>query len=253
MIRLLVALIEFLPLVLALLWRLRWVAQRVAAAMARGLVLLVRLALAALTATGCGVATYSVLTTDEHTALPLAAGFAVALAAGAATLWCTRSWGVEVDALEMFGRPPVPQSRPRPVIAPAAPPPQCADPASPDGEETGEARSTAASPALLTPVLRDRLTTTEAALAHAARDAIGVPAADWLTFWRRRVPDLIASAQDVWDDADAAERPAVAADLTASLEAIIAEADVRLAAIRKVRRDLFTTRTNHARARVREG
>lgn len=118
---------------------------------------------------------------------------------------------------------------------------------------TNEQPGTSPAASLVTPALRDHLAITEAALAHAARDDIGAPAADWLTFWRRRVPDLIASAQDVWDDADAAERPAVAVDLAASLESIIAEADTRLAAVRKARHDLFTTRTNHARARVREG
>lgn len=106
---------------------------------------------------------------------------------------------------------------------------------------------------LLTPALRGRLSTTEVALAHAARDAIGQPAADWLTFWRRRVPDLITSAQDVWDDTSPTERPALAADLAASLDGIITEADTRLAAIRKTRRDVFTTLSNHARARMHGG
>lgn len=189
----------------------------------------------------------------------IAAPVALALAMG--MLWASRGWGsapVEtapsspvrvVDPADFRRTPDEAAERVRLVAA---------------REEAKEAATRArrrAAPreepppatSLLTPALHDRLTTTEAALAHAARDEIGAPAADWLIFWRCRVPDLIASAQDVWDDAGTVEKPAIAVDLAASLDAIIAEADTRLATIRKARRDLFATRTNHARARVREG
>ncbi len=67
------------------------------------------------------------------------------------------------------------------------------------------------------------------------------------------MPDLIASARDVWDDAAASERQSVAETLATALREIIAEADRRIGVVQTARRDRFTTRTNHAAARVRGG
>ena len=81
----------------------------------------------------------------------------------------------------------------------------------------------------------------------------GEQAAEWLGFWRRRVPDLIAAARAMHEDADGAEKTAVAHRLAAHLDGVIAEAERRVAVVRSARRDRFKTLGNHADARVREG
>lgn len=108
-------------------------------------------------------------------------------------------------------------------------------------------------PALIEPALQEALDATERALERAARDPAGGAAGEWLEFWRLRVPELIAAARDVWDDAAASERQEVVDKLSASLRDVIAEADRRIGVVQAARRDRFTTRTNHAAARVRGG
>lgn len=115
------------------------------------------------------------------------------------------------------------------------------------------AEAVPAAPTLIEPALQEALEATEKALERAARDPVGAPAGEWLDFWRRRVPDLIAAARDVWEDTAAAERQDVANKLAASLCDIIAEADRRIGGVQAARRDRFTTRANHAAARVRGG
>lgn len=113
-----------------------------------------------------------------------------------------------------------------------------------------------ASPAPLPLVSADlqiRLDTTECALAHAARDAHGVAADEWLIIWRRRVPDLIAAAQAHHDDLDPAGRAEVTAQLTERLDEVINEANRRIFIARKSRADLFNVRANHAEGRARNG
>lgn len=183
-----------------------------------------------------------------------------ALALAISTLWASRGWGgSQVDVATPSSVRLVDPADYR--VAPA----QAAERARLAAAEEGSAatptasRASAksahpASPPILNAPLNERLATTEAALARAARDDIGQPAADWLTFWRRRVPDLIASAQDVWDDAGSdRERADIAQRLTTQLHDILSEADRRLSTVRAARRDLFATRANHAAARVREG
>lgn len=160
-------------------------------------------------------------------------GASVLLALGAAVLWLTRAWGQR----RMIA--------PRPAVrSPAAKPPPTVSAANePDVRP----------PSLVDPVLRRRLDDTEAGLARAARDDLGAPAAEWLAFWRRRVPDLIAAAQGAHDDAEPVEKPAVAARLAEHLAGILAEADQRIAQVQAARRDRFATLGRHADARVRDG
>ena len=106
---------------------------------------------------------------------------------------------------------------------------------------------------LLDPSLREALWATEQALDRAARDALGQPAAEWLSFWRHRVQDLIAAAQDVWEDAAPREKSDTAHALAVAMDDVIAEADRRLETVRNARRDLFAARANHAATRVRDG
>lgn len=115
------------------------------------------------------------------------------------------------------------------------------------------AATVSAAPALIEPALQEAVDATEEALERAARDPAGASAGEWLDFWRRRVPELIAAARDVSDDAVASERQSVAKTLATALREIIAEADRRIGVVQAARRDRFTTRTNHAAARVRGG
>lgn len=108
-------------------------------------------------------------------------------------------------------------------------------------------------PPLIPADLRARLDATERALAHAARDAHGAMADEWLTIWRRRVPDLIAAAQAHHDDRAAAGRAEVTAQLARRLDDLIAEAEHRIAIARQSRGDEFTIRANHAEYRARNG
>ncbi|MBB5700120.1 hypothetical protein FHR19_003502 [Sphingomonas yantingensis] len=55
----------------------------------------------------------------------------------------------------------------------------------------------------------------------------------------------------MWDVGTAFERQGVAKTLATALREIIAEADRRIGVVQAARRDRFTTRTNHAAARVR--
>lgn len=106
---------------------------------------------------------------------------------------------------------------------------------------------------LLSRELRERLNLAEQALARAARDTLGASAAEWLEFWRRRVPDLIRAAQDVYDDGDTSRKELTVQQLADDLDEIIAEAHRRVNRAKAARLDLFDTRTRHARARVQGG
>lgn len=266
--RLVIALLEFatavIPLLLAaaILWRLRRPLRRLAEAVTRALVLLVRLVLAGAAAVGCGLAAFLAVTGEDSTVLPVAAALASAITGIVATLWLTRDWRAKFGSLEPFDsaiaphRSPVPQD----TAAPSAPPrepPRRASGRDPEPEisarDSDSVPPPLRPPPLLDPALRQRLTATEEELARAARDDLGAPAAEWLTFWRRRVPDLISAAQDVYDDAGDKDKAVVAARLAEHLDNIIAEADRRLAIVRAIRHDLFTTRGNHAEDRIRSG
>lgn len=180
-----------------------------------------------------------------------------ALAAGAMMLWFSRKWGRDLTTATA-GVAEVPASahnqvRSSSLVAGKA----NSSPSSGDRSAAqGAAPRRAASldhDQLLDPALQQRLAKTEEALTRAGRDNLGQPAAEWLDFWHRRVPDLIAAAQGVWDDADPPEQASVAQRLADHLHAIIAEADARLVAVRDARRDLFNIRGNHADARMRDG
>lgn len=108
-------------------------------------------------------------------------------------------------------------------------------------------------PCIITTDLRVRLDATERALAHAARDAHGAMADEWLTLWRRRMPDLIAAAQAHHDDLDPTGKAATIAQLTQRLNDLIGEAEHRIAIAKQSRADEFLIRANHVEDRVRNG
>jgi hypothetical protein len=101
--------------------------------------------------------------------------------------------------------------------------------------------------------LRRRINDGEKALLRAARDDLGRPAAEWLAFCQRRVPDLITAAQAVYDEADDEERARVVQRLAEHLNRIMSEADERISDTRGIRCDLLTNRFNQADTRGREG
>ncbi len=220
-------------MVLKILRLLFWFAVRLAASAVAGLV--------------GGVIAYN-LSTPEFAWTSAPVGFFAA----AAMLWASRNWGAEAEVTaplpaasfrllptqDLEPQPDDPQGDSRSILA--------SDPLS--GQRTGADYGL-----LLEPDLQERLRVTEAALVHASRDQLGQPAAEWLAFWRRRVPDLIAAAKDVWDDADAGERTSIAKKLSEHLDVVISEAEARLAVVKAARLDLFTIRANHAAARVRDG
>ena len=141
----------------------------------------------------------------------------VTMASGVAVFWSTRHWGL-----------PRPSARKTGIIEPRR-------------------------QSLLSPELRERMNLAEQALTRAARDTLGASAADWLEFWRRRVPDLIRAAQDVYDDSDTARKELTIQQLADYLDEIIAEAHRRVNLAKAARLDLFGTRVRHARARVHSG
>ena len=248
MIRLVVTLVEFagiaLPLlvVATLVWRLRGPLASLVALLERAIVLIVRLAIGAaaglvMVAVVLGVAAED----DRWLAAP------GALLVGAGVLWLTRGWSRLTDG------PPatVPISPPQDAAAQARP--TTGPRANPEAERPGAQSSAAQSLPLVSDDMRHRLHAVEAALARAARDELGQPAAEWLEFCRRRVPDLIGAAREVYDDAGDAEKVEVALRLAEHLEAIISEAERRLALVLAARRDLFATRAAHAETRVRDG
>lgn len=193
--------------------------------------LALRLVLAAAVAGMVGILfPMSLLTDDEQWLLIL-----VPAAAALLTLWLTRDWG------ERF---PVRPTRRLTVADPAG----VASLPRASAEPPKAQRAT-----LIDSSLADRLAGTKKALERAAQDELGAPAAEWLEFWRRRVPDLIAAAQGVFDNAAPLEQAGVAERLATDLADIIAEAERRLAVVQAARRDLFATRSAHAAQRVREG
>lgn len=151
-----------------------------------------------------------------------AAPVAPVLAAG--VLWLTRRWGSEDG--------PVAGGRCQRVV---------------------ERKRQVSAATLVPPRLEQRLAAAERALTNAARDTAGEQAAEWLAFWQRRVPDLIAAARVVYEDADGAEKAMVARRLATHLGGVIEEAERRTAVVRAARRDRFSTLGNHADARVQEG
>ena len=221
-----------LVLILDVLRRLFWFTLRLGAGAAAALA-------AGVTAAG--------LSAPEQTWIAAPA----AVAAGAALLWFSRKWGQDpaADVAAPACKQPLSSQR---VVGLGTSAPRDAERSAADGVSARHPASSVHGQ-LLDPALRQRLATTEKALARAGRDALGQPAAEWLEFWRRRVPDLIAAAQDVWDDADPSEQASVAQRLVDHLYAIIDEADTRLAAVKNARRDLFSIRGNHADRRVRDG
>lgn len=164
---------------------------------------------------------------------------------GATALAALVVFALTVVATRHWGRP----TEPLPLKHSALPPPSERAPTRPT-----PAASTLPYPETLVPAeLQARLDATQRALAHAARDGHGAKADEWLTFWRRRVPDLIAAARAHHDDLDAAGKAVVAKQLIERLNDLIAEAEHRIAIAVQSRSDLFTIRSNHAERRARHG
>ena len=267
---LLYGIIKVAPVLLGalVLWRLREPLARLAdtlsrlvTVLARLIVIATRLTLAAAAALGCGLLAVGVLSADNENAMWM--GIAAGLAGLAAALWLTRDSGRSPDDTAalvprittprrdvVWRRVAAPYSTRTPLPSHVLEPHPHPDAAV---HHPASAPSPRQVPPLVADALRARLAQTEQALARAGRDAIGAPAEEWLAFMQRRVPDLIAAAQDVYDDAPAREKAGVADRLAQHLEGIVTEADQRLAVVLAARRDLFSTRGSHAEGRIRDG